>query len=72
MTTDSPQRSAPSKRKVTEVPDFATWHPMTLAKFAQEAYATILDQQDEILYLRQDLKAAIHAYRREVSNDLLQ
>jgi hypothetical protein len=47
----------------TEGPDFATWSQANLAKFAAESYAKIREQEDEIMRLRQDLKAAINAYR---------
>ena len=44
-------------------PDFQSWQPATLAKFAQDAYAKMQAQQDEIMHLQQDLKTAINAYR---------
>lgn len=45
------------------VPDFQSWQPATLAKFAHDAYAKMQEQQDEIARLQQDLKTAINAYR---------
>ena len=44
-------------------PDFQSWQPATLAKFAQDAYDKIIQQEDEIQFLRQDLKTAMEAYR---------
>jgi len=52
-----------SRPSLTEAPDFQSWQPATLAKFAQDAYAKMQEQQDEIMHLRQDLKTAINAYR---------
>lgn len=45
------------------VPDFASWNPENLAKFADDAYKKMLEQQDEIEHLRLDLKAVLRAYR---------
>lgn len=72
MTTDLLQKSDASQPSLTAGPDFATWQQENLAKFAAEAYSKMCGQAEEIMHLQQDLKAAIHAYRREVSNDLLQ
>jgi hypothetical protein len=44
--------------------DFRTWEQHNLAKFAKEANAKILEQQEEIDRLRDDLRAAIQAYRQ--------
>jgi hypothetical protein len=44
-------------------PDFASWKQDNLVKFAQEAHARLLEQEQEIEYLRQDLKTALEAYR---------
>lgn len=54
MSTDSLRRNAP---------DFQSWQPQTLAKFALDAYEKMREQQDEIARLQQDLKTAINAYR---------
>jgi len=45
-------------------PDFDCWSQANLAKFANEAYARIIEDVYEIAYLKQDLKAAIQAYRQ--------
>jgi len=44
--------------------DFTTWEQHTLAKFAKEANAKMLEQQEEIERLRNDLRVAIQAYRQ--------
>ena len=63
MTTGSPQKNDASRQSLTAGPDFATWQQENLAKFAQDAYAKMQEQQDEIMHLQQDLKTAINAYR---------
>jgi hypothetical protein len=54
MSTDFSQKNAP---------DFASWKPETLAKFAHEAYAKLREQDDQLQQMRQDLKTALEAYR---------
>ena len=44
--------------------DFTTWEQHTLAQFAKEASAKMLEQQEEIERLRDDLQVAIQAYRQ--------
>jgi hypothetical protein len=44
-------------------PDFSTWNQVNLAKFAEEAYAKLCEQDDRIQHLQCDLKTAIEAYR---------
>jgi hypothetical protein len=44
-------------------PDFATWSQANLAKFAEEAYVKLCEQDDRIQMLQCDLKTAIEAYR---------
>ena len=48
---------------MTNTPDFSTWSQANLAKFAQEAYAKLCEQDDRIQQLQCDLKTAIEAYR---------
>ena len=48
---------------MTNSPDFTTWSQANLAKFAQEAYAKLCEQDDRIQHLQCDLKTAIEAYR---------
>jgi hypothetical protein len=48
---------------MTNSPDFATWSQANLAKFAEEAYAKLCEQDDRIQHLQCDLKTAIEAYR---------
>ncbi len=45
---------------------FAAWEKHTLAKFAQEATARLIEQDELIESLETDLKAAIRAYRHLV------
>ena len=45
---------------------FAAWEAHNLAKFAQEATARLLEQDELIESLQADLKAAIRAYRHLV------
>jgi len=47
-----------------DMTDFTTWEQHTLAKFAKEANAKMLEQQEEIERLRNDLRVAIQAYRQ--------
>ena len=54
MSTDFSRKNAP---------DFQSWQPENLAKFAQDAYAKMQQQADEIMHLQLDLKTAINAYR---------
>ena len=63
MSTSSPPKNDKSPVSPTAGADFASWQPATLAKFAQDAYAKMQEQQDEIMRLQQDLKTAINAYR---------
>ena len=44
-------------------PNFATWSQANLAKFADEAYTKLCEQDDIIQQLQCDLKTAIEAYR---------
>ena len=44
-------------------PNFATWSQANLAKFAEEAYIKLCEQDDIIQQLQCDLKTAIEAYR---------
>ena len=44
-------------------PNFATWSQANLAKFAEEAYTKLGEQDDIIQQLQCDLKTAIEAYR---------
>jgi hypothetical protein len=48
---------------VSNKPDFATWSQANLAKFADEAYTKLCEQDDMIQHLQCDLKTAIEAYR---------
>lgn len=42
---------------------FATWTHENLAKFAEESYAKICEQNERIEYLQRDVKDALEAYR---------
>ena len=52
-----------SPQNLTEGPDFASWKQENLVKFAQEAYTTLRQQQDDIKHLRLDFRTAMEAYR---------
>jgi hypothetical protein len=54
---------------MTNSPDFATWSQANLAKFAQESYAKLCEQDDRIQQLQCDLKTAITAYEKLLSGD---
>ena len=45
-------------------PKFEAWSLENLAKFAYDAYAKLVEQEDQIQQLNCDLKTAIEAYRR--------
>ena len=45
------------------MPNFELWSQANLAKFAEEAYAKLCEQDDRIQQLQCDLKTAIEAYR---------
>ena len=44
-------------------PTFSTWTQENLAKFADESYAKICEQNERIEFLQRDVKDAIEAYR---------
>lgn len=45
------------------MPTFESWSQENLAKFAQEAYIKMQEQQNHIEQLQNDLKDAMNAYR---------
>jgi hypothetical protein len=61
MATDFQPRSDMSPR--SPAADFASWRQENLVKFAQEAHSKMQEQSEQIDQLRQDLKAAMEAYR---------
>lgn len=50
-------------------PKFEAWSLENLAKFAYDAYAKLVEQEDQIQQLNCDLKTAIEAYRRLNKDD---
>jgi len=44
-------------------PDFRTWSQANLAKFANDVYVKLQEQDDVIQQLQCDLKTALEAYR---------
>lgn len=44
-------------------PTFSTWTHENLAKFAEESYIKIVQQKEDIEFLRRDMKDAIEACR---------
>jgi hypothetical protein len=63
MSIDSPQKSDTSPLSRTAGPDFASWQTTNLVNFANDAYAKMQEQADQIMQLQQDLKTAMEAYR---------
>lgn len=63
MNTNLQPKNGSFQTSPTEVPDFASWSQIVLAKFAQESSAKMQAQEVEIEQLRQDLKMALNAYR---------
>jgi hypothetical protein len=63
MNIDSLPKSASSSQNLVEGPDFASWQPATLVKFAHDAYDKMREQDDQLQQMRQDLKTALEAYR---------
>ena len=49
------------------LPDFASWNPENLVRFAEEAAAEMLRQNEIIRQLRDDLRVAIDNYRKEIN-----
>jgi hypothetical protein len=60
MNLSTPERNNP----MSDGPNFAAWTNENLAKFAREAYARMLLQQEEIEHLKLDAKAALEAARK--------
>ena len=48
-------------------PDFASWNPENLVRFAEEAAAEMLRQNEIIRQLKDDLRVAIDNYRKEIN-----
>jgi len=44
-------------------PTFSTWTHENLAKFAEESYVKIVEQKEDIEFLRRDLKDAMESCR---------
>jgi hypothetical protein len=63
MSMFSTLKKDPPPKPLTEVPDFASWQQKTLAQVATDMFLQIKEHEYEIQNLRQDLKAAINAYR---------
>jgi hypothetical protein len=63
MNIDSLPKSASSSQNLVEGPDFQSWQPATLVKFAHDAYDKMREQDDQLQQMRQDLKTALEAYR---------
>jgi len=58
------------KPPIKDTPTFAAWSQETLAKFAQDAYVRMQEQQEHIEQLQQDWKDAmveVRRYMREAS-----
>ena len=49
---------------MNDIPNFAAWNNENLAKFAQDSYRKLQEQQDHIEQLQGDLKDALNEIRR--------
>lgn len=50
----------------TEAHDFASWQTDQLTQFAKDSLNKIKELEDQIAYMRNDLRAALQAYRSVV------
>lgn len=47
-------------------PDFATWRPENLVRFAEESYRRLIEQQEAIEQAQRDLKDAMNIIRLKI------
>lgn len=66
MTIASTQKSKQSPNQPTEAQDFASWQTDQLIQFAKDSLKTIKELEDQIAYMRNDLRSALQAYRSVV------
>lgn len=66
MTIASTQKSKQSPNQPTEAQDFASWQTDQLIQFAKDSLNTIKELEDQIAYMRNDLRSALQAYRSVV------
>jgi hypothetical protein len=66
MSIASTQKNTQSLKKATEAQDFASWPTDQLIKFAHDSLQKINDLEQEIAYMRNDLRSALQAYRSVV------
>ena len=55
---------------MNDLPNFAAWSNENLAKFANDSYLRMQDQQDYIMQLQNDFKDAMVELRKLTSNGL--
>ncbi len=52
-----------SQQSNTEVLDFASWTTEQLIQYAHDSLKKINDLEEQVTYMRQDLRSALQAYR---------
>jgi len=68
----SSQGNTIERKVMTNKPDFRSWSQANLAKFAEDVYAKLQEQDDIIQHLQCDLKTALEAYRALNTTDTKQ
>lgn len=59
----STQKNAKSQSQNTEVLDFASWTTEQLIQYAHDSLKKINNLEEQVTYMRQDLRSALQAYR---------
>jgi len=72
MPKPSSQENTTERKVMTNKPDFRSWSQVNLAKFADDVYAKLQEQDDIIQQLQCDLKTALEAYRALNTTDTKQ
>lgn len=72
MAKPSSQKNTTERKVMTNKPDFRLWSQANLAKFADDVYAKLQEQDDIIQQLQCDLKTALEAYRTLNTTDTKQ
>jgi hypothetical protein len=66
MSIASTQKNTQSPKKATEAQDFASWQTDQLIQFAKDSLNKIQELENQIAYMRNDLRSALRAYRSVV------
>jgi hypothetical protein len=72
MPKPSSQENTTERKVMTNKPDFCSWSQANLAKFADDVYVKLQEQNDIIQQLQCDLKTALEAYRALNTTDTKQ